>query len=633
MKLESVKLKNFRGYRTETIIPILDLTAFIGKNESGKSTILEALEIFFNSNLVTCEKADLNIDADNTNIEITCVFSAFPDEIIIDTDNPTTLQNEYLLNPENRLEIKKVFSATTAKPKEKIFIVCNHPSIENGNDLLILKRAELRQRADSLQLSQDNYNGNVNSSMREAIWNSLGELNLQETELLVDKEDTKKVYEALKKYLPIYALFQSDRQSKDDDKEVTDPMKIAVQQALSELTAEIEHIKREVKNKALDTANRTLAKLKEMSPELANKLIQKDNAVNVHYLEPLFSSLMGTDYLNERRTLVGGGRKVKTPDGKTGVQIVNPKELMAIKEWQKGNYSDAENILAEQWRNFIKSINLEELKKQWKNIKKIFPVCSDLHTVSRISENWLSIKEMQTKLLINIINEMQIEQEYSTQIFHRWEGYNNKSLKEFAPYAFFCSKVELCFNLGLVYELVRPRATNRIDSEYYYYLPFCNIFSSRDNFHKDFTSIVISDDQTFVDGDVLKADLKSIIDKLEENDSEIEIDWDSQFYLEPPDDPECFTYQMWRKYLPSWSPGWFYKKKTGPQKNEEISIELKEKIRSYELEEVYPFEQMKDKDVDFISIEYQITKNDQCPCGSGKKFGECHYRDGMESET
>ncbi len=36
MKLESVKLKNFRGYKTETIIPISDLTAFIGKNEAGK---------------------------------------------------------------------------------------------------------------------------------------------------------------------------------------------------------------------------------------------------------------------------------------------------------------------------------------------------------------------------------------------------------------------------------------------------------------------------------------------------------------------------------------------------------------------------------------------------------------------
>jgi len=209
---------------------------------------------------------------------------------------------------------------------------------------------------------------------------------------------------------------------------------------------------------------------------LANKLIQKDNAVNVHYLNPLFSSLMGIDYLNERRPLVGGGRKVKTPDGKTGVQIVNPKELMAIKEWQKGNFSEAENILAEHWRNLIKNINLGEIKKQWEPIKRIFPVCSNLQTVSQISENWLNIKKMQTDLLTNIINEMKIEQEYATQIFYRWEVDNNKSLKEFAPYAFFCSKVELCFNLGIVYDLVTTRATNRIDSEYYYYLPFCNIF-------------------------------------------------------------------------------------------------------------------------------------------------------------
>jgi hypothetical protein len=49
---------------------------------------------------------------------------------------------------------------------------------------------------------------------------------------------------------------------------VTDPMKIAVQQALSELTAELEYIKEQVRNKAIHLANRTLEKLREMSPEL-----------------------------------------------------------------------------------------------------------------------------------------------------------------------------------------------------------------------------------------------------------------------------------------------------------------------------------------------------------------------------
>lgn len=273
MILEEVRIKNFRGYRTETIIPISNLTAFIGKNDAGKSSVLEALEIFFNNSLVVCEREDLNISADGNQIEITCVFNDYPNEIVIDAAAPTSLINEYLLNENNKLEIKKVFSATAAKPKEKVFIICNHPTAQNANDLLELKKADLKARATSLNIPQGNYNGNINSTIRQAIWESFENLQLARTELLVDKEDTKKVYDTLKSYLPIYALFQSDRQSKDDDKEVTDPMKLAVQQALAELNDEIEHIKNEVRNKAIDTANRTLAKLKEMSPELANELI------------------------------------------------------------------------------------------------------------------------------------------------------------------------------------------------------------------------------------------------------------------------------------------------------------------------------------------------------------------------
>src|SRR5690606_7696005 len=159
--------------------------------------ILEALEIYFNNSLVNCEKNDLNITADNNKIEISCVFSDFPEELIIDAANPTSLESEHLLNAENKLEIKKEFPATAAKPKEKIYIICNHPSVANCNDLLTLKKAELKQRATALGIPAENYNGNVNSSIRQAIRDSFDNLELQETELLVDKEDTKKVYDSL----------------------------------------------------------------------------------------------------------------------------------------------------------------------------------------------------------------------------------------------------------------------------------------------------------------------------------------------------------------------------------------------------------------------------------------------------
>lgn len=284
MKLDAVKLKNFRGYKEEVVVPISNITAFIGKNDAGKSTLLEALEIFFNNSLVSCERNDLNKFADCTEIEITCIFTQLPAEIIIDSTVTTTLSNEFLLNSDEKLEVKKIFAATSAKPKEKIYIRCNHPTVNEGNDLLTLKRAELKARARVLGINQNSYNSNENSTIRRAIWDNFEDLETNTVDLLVDKEDTKKVYEALSKYFPLFALFQSDRKSNDDDKEVVDPMKIAIQQALKELEVEIDYIKDEVRKKAIETANRTLEKLREMSPELADQLIPEFKS------EPKFDS-------------------------------------------------------------------------------------------------------------------------------------------------------------------------------------------------------------------------------------------------------------------------------------------------------------------------------------------------------
>lgn len=48
MKLKTIYLKNFRCYKDEVSIEFDDLTTFVGKNDIGKSTVLEGLEIFFN---------------------------------------------------------------------------------------------------------------------------------------------------------------------------------------------------------------------------------------------------------------------------------------------------------------------------------------------------------------------------------------------------------------------------------------------------------------------------------------------------------------------------------------------------------------------------------------------------------
>ena len=59
MRIVSVRIKNFRGYRDEATIKIDDLTVLIGKNDAGKSTILDMLDIFFNDDK-KIDKNDVN---------------------------------------------------------------------------------------------------------------------------------------------------------------------------------------------------------------------------------------------------------------------------------------------------------------------------------------------------------------------------------------------------------------------------------------------------------------------------------------------------------------------------------------------------------------------------------------------
>lgn len=287
MKLSKVAIENFRAYRDKTEINFDNLTAIIGKNDIGKSTILEALEIFFNNSIVTCDKNDLSVNrlGNDENIKITCTFTDLPSQVTIDAAFKTSLENEFLLNENGELEILKIFKATSAKPKESVFIRCLHPSDTDYSDLLTLKNADLKKRAESLKISKESYNASINAEIRQAI--RLTNKNCYKEVILIpaDKEDAKKIYDNLKLYLPMYALFQSDRSSTDDDNEITDPMKIAIQQALIEVSEELENIKEAVRQRTLDTAIRTLEKLKEMSPDLANSLVPEFKS------EPKFDSL------------------------------------------------------------------------------------------------------------------------------------------------------------------------------------------------------------------------------------------------------------------------------------------------------------------------------------------------------
>lgn len=141
MKLQKVVIENFRGYKEKTEIEFSNLTAFVGKNDIGKSTVMEALDVFFHDGkgIVKLDKGDINVEnnrAGNLDIIITGIFTDLPEKVIIDE---TTLENEYLVNKDNKFEIIKKFKngstlATSLKTEIKAF----HPSNPKCNNLLHL---------------------------------------------------------------------------------------------------------------------------------------------------------------------------------------------------------------------------------------------------------------------------------------------------------------------------------------------------------------------------------------------------------------------------------------------------------------------------------------------------------------
>lgn len=282
MKLIAIEIENFRGYQHRVKIPIDNLTTFIGKNDAGKSTVFEALEIFFNNKLVVADNDDFCVHSESDSFIISCEFSNLPDQILIDENVSTTLESEYLLNKNGNLTITKIYSKTKTRPKEDVFIYAYHPMTPKYDDLLSLTNSKLKSRAKELGVIPANLN--TNKIIRESIWRNAIDLNLEERLVAISGDDTKTIYSKLNNYLPVFTLFQSDRTSNDGDSEITEPMQVAVKEALKEVAIQLEEIKKAVEQHALNTADKTLRKLAEMDPSLANRLIPEFKA------EPKFDS-------------------------------------------------------------------------------------------------------------------------------------------------------------------------------------------------------------------------------------------------------------------------------------------------------------------------------------------------------
>lgn len=291
MKLKAVTLQNFRRFKPRIVVPIEGLTAFIGRNDVGKSTILEALDIFFEGGTIKIDPRDASTNGESANVRIGAIFGDLPPALDLDAGAQTSLSAEYLLNADSDLEIFKIYNCSVSGrvPAPKVYARAMHPFTEGVSGLLQKKNADLKKLVREAGV-EANCHQNNNPSMRQALYAAAGELALTETEVPLNDADAKNIWEAIKSSLPIYTLFQSDRASRAHDPEVQSPMKLAIHKAHAEINAELEGITQKVEEMAEEAAKRTLDQMKTAYPDMELASVLKPS-----FEKPNWSSVFKLD--------------------------------------------------------------------------------------------------------------------------------------------------------------------------------------------------------------------------------------------------------------------------------------------------------------------------------------------------
>lgn len=283
MKLSKFRIKNFRGYKDEKI-DFTDFTTFVGINDSGKSTIFEALDIFFGNSKI--EKSDHTVNSTD-DVELTAYFSDLPREIKLETIS-TTLKEEFLtLNDDNSnkdyLVLRQKYSGEGLKLSE--FLVSTFPSDESVQNIHISKIAALKKNFSKLI---DDVDKRKSTEIRKAALANAAKISgLATTEISLNgKGSLKDIASVIHANLPMYQLFKSDRSNTDADSEIQDPIKAIIKTALlhKNIQDKLVDISNDIEKSVTNITNKTLGMLREMDSSLSNDL-------NADFKQPNWSSV------------------------------------------------------------------------------------------------------------------------------------------------------------------------------------------------------------------------------------------------------------------------------------------------------------------------------------------------------
>ncbi|KPL01144.1 MAG: hypothetical protein AMJ91_01305 [candidate division Zixibacteria bacterium SM23_73_3] len=210
MRIHGITVKNYRPFKVLEDVRLGQLATIVGKNDTGKSSILRAIQLFFEKK-PKIDPSDVHDSAaSNEDMIIEIAFTSFPEKIEIEEGIETTFKDEMLLDQNGHLRIRKT---------------CLHDKLSNfGISLIIqdfqddtfaglanLKETELNKRCEKVEIDVAKAGrGITNKSKRVALRAKAKERGIEigEYELKLSSKD--ELWKGVESLLPDFDLFESE---------------------------------------------------------------------------------------------------------------------------------------------------------------------------------------------------------------------------------------------------------------------------------------------------------------------------------------------------------------------------------------------------------------------------------------
>ena len=303
----------------------------------------------------------------------------------------------------------------------------------------------------------------------------------------------------------------------------------------------------------LEKAIRSRSTPEQLVGSLAARTPESQSYPNLHHGTILRGELAGHFVLKNvhGRVVLAGGRKVQL-EGKKGVVFAPSPEQEALTRWVKREFLDLERQIAKQWRQALNAIDLDAMSKQvlgelghWRRPKSLADARQMANTI---------LDNLDPEWLIRFGLDLLGAPETIEYVVHTWVEKRRPPIREHLPYFVFMLTINLFFALVLPTQLLRNvKPSHQVDLAYLYYLPFCSVFASNDNFHVQIVPLFLGQEQTFVNGAVLKDDLAKLVVHYESLPEEVLKTGLIHFAAHPPEDAAAFlTTRLWDRHLPGW---------------------------------------------------------------------------------